>query len=165
MNTKTTLAFLLAASTCTGQNTKSPPAASKWQVIVEAMAERETSGDYPDGGIAYYAVFGHRFNSWFTLGVGSGVELFDETKIPLYLDFRAWSTNGLAAPFVSASVGCSFAEKDRDDLFVQPSFGIRFRFEEAAVIFSLGYRLQKNAHDFLHSDAITMVCFHAGFSI
>ena len=93
----------------------------------------------------------YQYDNKFSAGIGVGLESFDYTTAPLFVDFRYYTGNSKFTPFFYTQLGYSIPlrKKDSDDVtnfggtLINPGVGLRIEFENnSAILFNIAYRYQ-----------------------
>lgn len=92
---------------------------------------------------------GYRFNSYFSLGFGTGIETIPKSKsivIPFYADLRGYFLDGASTPYLGMDLGYSLLASPEFQglgMLVNPSLGGKFQVgATTAVNVGLGYLVQ-----------------------
>jgi sRNA-binding regulator protein Hfq len=124
------------------------------QLQVELMPSKKesTEGTVP----AMLGVVGYQLNKHFSAGVGTGVEAFHVSMLPLFGDFRYYFLNDRFTPFINLKGGYAFPLENQKDVNRNVDLksygglmgGIEFGYvktlsNSTKFTFSLGYRYQR----------------------
>lgn len=103
---------------------------------------------------------GKRFNENFALGIGLNYDRDDMvSNLPIYLNGRAYLNNKKVSPFAYAGLGYSFAWSNGNywnyevnqvngGIMGQLGIGYQLNFGGSAMLFNLGYKLQRIYQDY-----------------
>ena len=107
-------------------------------------------GDYGIDRLRLNFINSYQFNSFFSLGFGTGLRYYfdeDAAVIPFFADFRAQVFDNYISPYVSLGMGYSFDASNGFDgvgFLLNPTVGASFRIaERSSVNVGLGYEMQR----------------------
>ena len=114
-----------------------------------------------DANWSFTTEFGKRFNDHFAIGLGLNYDRdYFISNMPIYLNGRAYLNNRKVSPFAYAGLGYSLAWKNensdwmyqfnkvRGGVMGQVGIGYQLNFGGSAVLFNLGYKLQRIYQDY-----------------
>ncbi len=95
-----------------------------------------------------WQVLGHyAINKRFTVGIGTGLSIYEKALIPLFADAKFSIINPrIFTPYIECGVGYSFApdKNTNGGFYLNPSIGIEYSFCKSKKLFlALGYESQK----------------------
>lgn len=109
---------------------------------------------------------GYKFNPYFSLGFGTGLKYYFESKalaIPFFADFRGYFIDGNVTPYIGLGVGYSiFVKPEFHSLgfLLNPSIGGSFKVgNNAALNLSAGYLLH-----LVEGNKVGAICINWGIS-
>lgn len=121
----------------------------------------ENDYDNDNSSFIFSTICGYQWNPKFQTGIGIGLEYYERTVAPIFLDIRYNFKNKQLSPFVYFQGGWihSFADENNHGSYyygnneknkyqsgymINPGVGIKYRFTSgSALIFSVGYRHQQ----------------------
>lgn len=122
----------------------------------------------------FSVINGYRFNSYISLGIGTGFRYcfnpdlyIRKAFLPLFADFRVNFNNEKVTPYMSLDLGSVYNLKDdtEDPCFIiNPSFGVKFRFtQRMGLNVGIGYELYNlESHD--QYEVFNSISLKLGFS-
>ena len=121
------------------------------QVEIMPSKKQSTEGTIPD----LLGVVGYQINKHFSVGVGTGVEAFHISMLPLFGDVRYYFLNDRFTPFINLKAGYAFPLENSKDVNRNVALksqggmmgGVEFGYlkslsNSTKFTFSLGYRYQ-----------------------
>lgn len=122
---------------------------SGYKLIME-MGYQTKKGDYGMNRLKFNIIYSHQLSPYLSLGCGTGLRYYLESKvalIPLFADFRTNFSSNKKSPYLSLGVGYSFDHRHSMEpvgFLLNPTFGIRFIISsKSTIIVGLGYEIQK----------------------
>lgn len=123
---------------------------------------------------------GYLFNKKIGVGAGFGIEFYEETMLPVYIDLKYHFNQRKISPFVAIQGGYSFSLEDNDNsdniynyeqkylggYFFNPEIGMLINLQSYnALLFSLGYRHQLLRYEQEYPYEVTTDHYYNRFSI
>ena len=119
---------------------------SGYKIIVE-MGYGIGVGDYGKNRLKLNIINGYQISPYFLLGFGTGLEIYHDVIIPVFVDFRANLLNKSVSPYFSLDIGYSFDETNSFDsvgFLLSPTVGVSFKVSDKSVMnVGLDYETQK----------------------
>lgn len=119
-----------------------------------ALFGKETGfSDNYTTGVSFGYTYGHQFNKYISVGGGISLDTYDDSFLPVYLDFRGYLMNKPTSIFYSVHAGYAVAfdqfKKDKEGTYfkggpiVHPAIGLRFAGKQNySFLMDIGYRFQ-----------------------
>lgn len=89
----------------------------------------------------------YNFNNRLSLGIGTGVSIYEKTIVPLFADIHYNITKPKKImPYLSCSIGYGFTQSKHANggMYFNPSFGLQYPLHKHCKIFvAVGYETQK----------------------
>jgi len=105
----------------------------------------------------------YHLKPWLTVGLGTGIEYYDEWIMPVFAQGRVYLPDAVTAPYFNLQMGYGIATQhlfDREEyneshggLMWYPSFGIRMATRRrASLMFDIGYKFQHYTYEYDYPD-------------
>ncbi len=113
-------------------------------------------------------IHGYQFDQNLSIGVGTGIDIYDYTLIPIFLDIRGYPRKKRLSPFYAFDFGYGFPVREssnwssiRGGLMLNPSLGFRFLGRrESSLHIGIGYKKQFVTRDYRHQDYSDEIVFN-----
>ena len=122
------------------------------------------------GSNTLHAAVGYQFNQYLAVGGGVGLDVYSNSFIPFYADFRGYILQRKVSPFYAFQAGYSLSNdlfnnysdnvSFKGGMMIHPTLGLRFAsFKHTKILFEAGYKFQWDTRTYDWNENVDNIIF------